>query len=249
MLIFVLFIFLLNGIFCEELNISRLWPGRLNYYESSLSDTLKGILETNLRCLKTSQILPDGVTTLPLPSSSSYDLFITQINVSNSLIEEWKAMGRPTHMRSDPSQCNPQSIKQKSIFNQTGCQLKGYMHKDAPRCQKSYLKWICDSSQKSIHDKTTNNFVVPDANHLLASSFPPQPWLLIGRNALISMCGVISYRCGFAHSSASCFFQNSRGGACPISLINQVIDSHQLTSRLSLSLLILAHILSLSHIL
>jgi len=78
-----------------------------------------------------------------------------------------------------------------------------YMSPSAPRCQTTYLKWICDHSRISMNDSRSNGFVIPEADHR-KSFLPPDPFLISARSALVSMCGQILATCGIVHLSTSC---------------------------------------------
>jgi hypothetical protein len=189
------------------------WPTRSKYYSTNLETTLSEILELNRDCKATAKVLPVGEIRVP---QNDNELFITEIPVKEEIYDFWKTMGR-AQVRADPAVCQPLPGKI-PFLNHSGCRLYGYMNKYAPRCQQSYLREICDSSSLPIYDRALPQYVPLEADHPHLTP-PPQPWLLTARNALVSRCGVISYRCGFAHSSVSCFFESARGAACPLAAL------------------------------
>ena len=211
---------------------AKMWPTRSTYYSSSLDTTLSGILELNHACTTTAKVLPVGEIRVP---QSDDELFITEIPVRKEIYDFWKAMGS-SQVRADPAVCQPLPGKV-PFLNHSGCRLYGYMNKHAPRCQQSYLREICDSSSLSIYESASPHYVPLESDHAHLPP-PPQPWLLTARNALVSRCGVISYRCGYAHSSVSCFFDSARRTACPLHALAQVSPLHPSLLSLPLPLLL-----------
>ena len=105
--------------------------------------------------------------------------------------------------RVEPQLCDHPYTRKRPIFNNSGCQLPGYMHIGAPRCQVKYLKWICDHSRISFDDSRSNGFVIPESDH--ANSFvPPVPWLLMANDVLVSLCGDVVHACGLVHTQSNC---------------------------------------------
>jgi hypothetical protein len=192
------------------------WPTRSKYYANSLETTLSGILELNGGCTTSTKILPVGEIRVP---QADDELYIAEIPVKKEIYDFWKGMGS-AQVRADPAVCQPLPGKV-PFLNHSGCRIFGYMNKHAPRCQQSYLREICDSSSLSIYDRALPHYVPLESDHAHLTP-PPQPWLLTARNALVSRCGVISYRCGYAHSSVSCFFDSARRAACPLGALAQV---------------------------
>jgi hypothetical protein len=220
---FLLFLFALAEAL-ETNKLSETWPLRSKYYEPDLETTLAGILELNPACKASATVLPPGDIRVP---PSGHEIFITEISVKKEIYEFWRQMER-AQARADLTVCNPPADKV-PFLNHTGCRHFGYQHRHAPRCQQDYLREICESSSRPIFEKSVPQFVPAEADHSHVAS-PPQPWLLTARNALVSRCGVISYGCGFAHSSASCSFDLARRSTCPLSSLDKVRERRATTS-------------------
>ena len=174
------------------------WTQKLIYYYPSVDEKMKDILSPD--CSRKLSILKDGLIQLP---SSNATINVASMPVKNEIMEWWKSIQRPNQMRVDPNLCDSVYTKRKPIFNGTGCQLQGYMHPSAPRCQNKYLKYVCDQSQIPIDESNGNAFVLPESDHR-KTLLPPQPWLLTARNSFVSMCGTISTDCGLIHTLSNC---------------------------------------------
>ena len=198
------------------------WTERQRYYFPTVEDKMKEILSD--KCLTKLTVLPDGVILLP-PSNAT--LNVASMPVKKEIVEWWRSMAKPSQMRVDPNLCDAVLTKRVPIFNNTGCQLQGYMHPSAPRCQTKYLKYVCDQSRIPIDIPASNSFVIPESDHSTAD-LPPQPWLLTARNSFVSMCGSISTACGLVHTTSNCMGTSSKYQAtkfiskCPSSLMNEV---------------------------
>jgi len=169
------------------------WNKRDNYYFASLEDKIKQISFQNA-CTNSFKRQPNSTINIPI---SVDDVYIAEFPVSAELFSWWIDIPKPKQMRVDPYICDVVYTKRLPIFNNTGCQLPGYMSPSAPRCQTKYLRWICEQSRLSIDDTSTNHFTIPEADHKSnAAHPPPQPWLLTAKNAIVSMCGQISLPCG-----------------------------------------------------
>lgn len=172
---------------------SYTWNKRENYYFTSIESKIQQISIQN-KCTASFKRQPDKSILIP---TSEDDIFISEFPVSKDIFNEWKSMDRPKQMRVDPYICDVVYTKKLPIFNNTGCQLQGYMSPSAPRCQTKYLRWICEQSRLPVNGIFANHFVIPESDHLSNAALPPpQPWLLTARNAIVSMCGQISMPCG-----------------------------------------------------
>lgn len=106
-------------------------------------------------------------------------------------------------MRVEPSLCDSAVRHKNPIFNKTTCQLSYIMNPSSPRCQISYLRWICDRARMPIADSRPNHFTLPEADHFNAY-LPPVPYLATARDAFVSLCGQVVTRCGLLHTTANC---------------------------------------------
>jgi hypothetical protein len=174
------------------------WNERNRYYFSSLLTKMTDTLSEG--CRRTLNVLNDGVILLP---SSSTILNVASMPPHSEIVKWWRALQKPQQMRVDPNLCDAVLTKKVPIFNNTGCQLRGYMNPSAPRCQNKYLKLICDQSRISIDDSRRNSFVLPESDHSTAE-LPPQPYLLTAKDSFVSMCGQISSYCGLVHTTSNC---------------------------------------------
>lgn len=174
------------------------WYERHRYYFSSLETKMKDVLSEG--CRKKLVVLNDGVI---LPPTSSAVVNVASMPAKGEVVKWWKELRKPQQMRVDPNLCDAVLTKRVPIFNNTGCQLKGYMSPSAPRCQNKYLKYICDHSRIPIDDSRKNSFVLPESDHSTAE-LPPQPWLLTAKDSFVSMCGQISSYCGLIHTTSNC---------------------------------------------
>jgi hypothetical protein len=172
------------------------WKEKDKYYYPSLEVKVKEIV--NGKC--------DTVIKKPsvdMVASPDHDITILELQVAGDLIEWWRLMPSPLQMRVDPYLCESVYFKKYPIFNNTGCQLPDYMSGSAPRCQTTYLKWICDQSKLNIADVSRNGFVIPESVHS-KSFMPPVPFLVLAKNSFVTLCGQIVSRCGIVHTTANC---------------------------------------------
>jgi hypothetical protein len=174
------------------------WNERHRYYFSSLVTKMTDTLSEG--CRRTLNVLNDGVILLP---SSSTILNVASMPPHIEIVNWWRALQKPQQMRVDPNLCDAVLTKKLPIFNNTGCQLRGYMNPSAPRCQNKYLKYVCDQSRIPIDDSRRNSFVLPESDHSTAE-LPPQPYLLTAKDSFVSMCGHISSYCGLVHTTSNC---------------------------------------------
>jgi hypothetical protein len=199
------------------------WKNKKSYYYPDIDVKMKEIL--NGQCSSSYKVFQGPQISVPADDSLVY---VTEMKASSDLYEWWRSFRKPQQMRVDPFLCEAVYLKKTPIFNNTGCQLPHYMNPSAPRCQTSYLKWACDKSKISIDDHASNFFVLPEADHSRAET-PPQPWILTGRNAFVSLCGQISARCGYVHTTANCMATGYKQKAaifhssCPYTLITDQV--------------------------
>eukprot|EP00596_Hydrurales_sp_CCMP1899_P000720 CAMPEP_0119036636 /NCGR_PEP_ID=MMETSP1177-20130426/4473_1 /TAXON_ID=2985 /ORGANISM="Ochromonas sp, Strain CCMP1899" /LENGTH=540 /DNA_ID=CAMNT_0006996791 /DNA_START=146 /DNA_END=1768 /DNA_ORIENTATION=- len=198
------------------------WRSRSEYYYQSVQEKMKFILSSN--CMTALNTLEKGTIQLPASDNS---LNVASMPVKQELLEWWKSIPSPKQMRVDPYLCQAVMMKKRPIFNNTGCQISGWMNPGSPRCQNKYLKYICEKSQIPIDNPQGNDFVVPESNHM-KSELPPQPWLLTIRNSFVSMCGDVSTKCGLVRTQANCqaiqetFDAKLFQSKCPLSLQDKV---------------------------
>lgn len=167
------------------------WKDIAHYYYPTLQHKLEAILYQD--CKKSYVILP--VNSSIITPSDRDKIYVIPFPPHERLETFWRNIPKPAQMRVDPYLCEAVNIKKRPIFNNTGCQLPHYMSSGAPRCQTSFLKWICDQSSMPINQSIANGFVLPEADHLTWIN-PPQPWLLSVRESLVTMCGQIVTKCG-----------------------------------------------------
>eukprot|EP01038_Epipyxis_sp_PR26KG_P010576 gene10576-14206_t len=159
-------------------------------------------------------------------SAELINIYVIPINEADLLL--WKSIIKPIQMRIDPALCLSVYEKPNPIFNVTGCKLKGYMHPSAPRCQNSYLKWICENAQMSIDELKPNHFILPEADHS-TTNIPPKPWLIRVTNSYVSMCGQIYSRCGLIHTTANCMANQQKP---LIEMIKNRCPKHSIVSKI-----------------
>lgn len=174
------------------------WTQKFKYYYPSVEAKMNEVLSPG--CSKKLTVLKDGLIQLP---SSNATINVASMPVTNEIMEWWKKIQKPNQMRVDPNLCDAVYTKKMPIFNNTGCQLQGYLHPSAPRCQNKYLKYVCEQSQIPIDEVNGNSFTLPESDHS-NTLLPPQPWLLTARNSFVSMCGTISTDCGLIHTMSNC---------------------------------------------
>jgi len=54
-----------------------------------------------------------------------------------------------------------------------------------------------------VEDPKSNLFVLPESDHA-KTDLPPTPWIVMAKNAFVSMCGQIYAKCGLVHTNANC---------------------------------------------
>jgi hypothetical protein len=182
---------ILNSLSVENVTDPYPWNNRYRYYFTSAANKMTEVLSPG--CLNKLTVLKDGLIQLP---ASGDEINVASFPVKQEIIDYWRSFNKPNQMRVDPNLCDAvMRAKKNPIFNNTGCQLPGYMNPSAPRCQNKYLRYICDQSRIAIDDPKRNGFALPESDHKTAE-LPPQPWLLTVRNSFVSMCGSISTKCG-----------------------------------------------------
>lgn len=178
------------------------WVKPETYYFNNIHDKMKVIMQPN--CTNHYKVI-DNSQDFEVPRSED-KLHVIILPIDKELYSWWKNIPKPKQMRVDPNLCEVVNTKKKPIFGNRGCQLPHYMAVSAPRCQTSYLKWICEHSQLPINQTTPNHFVIPESNHATWVD-PPTPYILVVRNAFSTMCGQLKTACGelacfvfFSHS-------------------------------------------------
>lgn len=172
------------------------WKERDNYYYHTIDKKIESIAHLQ-ECVDMIKKQSDNTIKIPISQDEAY---ISSFPVSKDLFRWWANIPKPQQMRVDPYICDVVYTKRLPIFNNTGCQLPGYMSPSAPRCQTQYLRWICEQARLPINSTTANHFILPEADHQSnMGAPPPQPWLLTARNAVVSMCGQVSLPCGEHH--------------------------------------------------
>lgn len=173
------------------------WNEQKSYYYDSIQEKINEIA-LSYNCKKSIKFIDNHTEVLP-----AYDdeIHVSVFPISHDILWWWKNIPRPNQMRVDPFLCESVYKKKRPIFKNNGCQLPHYMHPSAPRCQISYLKWICDKSK--LFDSDPRHFFLPESNHN-QSFIPPIPYLLITKNSLVSMCGTVVFKCGTIHTTANC---------------------------------------------
>jgi hypothetical protein len=201
------------------------WRDKWRYYFPTLQTKLTEII--NPKCIHTVNITNDWIVKVPTLDNVVH---AASVPVNKDIVCWWKGIPKPQQMRVDPNLCDQVYSKSRPIFNNTGCQVPAIMNPSAPRCQTKYLKWICDSARLSIDDKAPNHFVIPESNHN-TTDLPPHPWILTARNAVVSMCGHISFKCGLVHTTANCMSTGQKllskkfAETCSINLMGKVSNS------------------------
>lgn len=203
------------------------WNKRSSYYFTNLHHKMEELLafSPNTECDSKYVMLPDATMKVPLVHSNA-SFLASSFPVSKDLVDWWRAMHRPSSMRVDPYLCEVVYTKAKPIFKAKQCQIPTMMHPSAPRCQVTYLKWICEAAQRPLNDSALNPFVVPEADHA-TTEVPPDPYLVIAKDVFVSMCGQLHTKCGLLHTSANCRATGFRwkakkfGQNCPFSLLEQ----------------------------
>ena len=200
--------------------ITSTWRERWTYYHPTLEIKMKETLVGG--CLQSWKRLPDATTKLPADDATVY---ASSFPVAQDIMSWWKAIPAPRQMRVEPFLCEAPSTRKRPIWSNPGCQLPHYMHPSAPRCQTKYLKWVCEMAAVP-HDKVDSRggFILPESNHSSAE-MPPQPFLLMARNAIISLCGHMVVRCGLVRTTANCMASGYKVQAqlfhdtCPLSIV------------------------------
>ena len=176
-----------------HVDISYTWNKRSHYYFTNLTEKIKQVSLLNA-CISSFKVQQHNSIVVPVTQD---DVYIAEFPISKNIFDWWANIPKPRQMRVDPYICDVVYTKRLPIFNNTGCQLPGYMSPSAPRCQTKYLKWICEQARLPIEEVQPNHFSIPEADHRsnLAAP-PPQPWLITARNAIVSLCGQVSLSCG-----------------------------------------------------
>lgn len=209
------------------------WKSRERYYYPTVDKKMEEILDSS--CLKTVHRSLNGIITMP---ESTLIMKVTSLPVDKDIISWWRRFPKPKQMRVDPFLCDAVYSKRMPIFNNTGCQLPGYMNPSSPRCQTKYLKWACDNARIPMNSSYSNSFVLPESDHSTID-LPPQPWILTVRHSFVSMCGHISSACGLVHTTANCqaIAHETQATAfhkkCQVSQIDKVRVSHIRGSQFS----------------
>lgn len=217
MLHYFAFVFLL--LMCRRLDAEDQpfsWLRQEDYYFKKLDAKfrlmdIEGSCSNALSIRKKLEVPPKG------------EVYMSSIQVNDSLVQWWHSIPPPKQHRVDPLLCEAPYQRKKPIFDNDGCFMRLYMSKSAPRCQSKYLKYICDKSQMNIEDSTPNGFFIPEANHK-NTFMPPTPWILTVRDSFVTACGQISSQCGPIHTTTNCMAQTFsasyshtfRGGQCSV---------------------------------
>lgn len=196
------------------------WRERWTYYHPSLEVKMKETLVGG--CLQAWTRLPDATIRLPAGNGS---VSVSSFPVTADILQWWRALPAAKQMRVEPFLCEAPSTRKRPIWSNPGCQLPHYMHPSAPRCQTSYLKWICERASVP-HDRVDvlGGFVLPEARHATAE-VPPQPYLLTARHAIVSLCGHMVVGCGLVRTTANCMASGYKVQAqlfhdtCPLSIV------------------------------
>ncbi len=176
-----------------QVDLRYTWNKRANYYFTNVTEKIKQISLLN-SCISCFKVQHHNTITVPATLS---DVYIAEFPISKDIFDWWANIPKPRQMRVDPYICDVVYTKRLPIFNNTGCQLPGYMSPSAPRCQTKYLKWICEQARLPIEEVQPNHFSIPEADHRNnMAAPPPQPWLVTARNAIVSLCGQVSLPCG-----------------------------------------------------
>ena len=149
----------------------------------------------NLQLKLTEMMSPSCTSVIhPLPSKLITSLYMSQHNITAASIsipvkyeKFWKSIKAPLQMRVDPWLCDEPKLRLKPIFKNTGCIAPyGYMIQSAPRCQISYLQWICDNARSPINESKSNGFYIPESHHA-KSFYPPIPYIIKIRDSFVMM--------------------------------------------------------------
>jgi hypothetical protein len=175
------------------------WREKEKYYYPTVQQKSVDIVNGN--CTYT--LMRGDPDRIKFNNALNSDLLIYEFPIDNELLTLWQSMQSPVQMRIDPLLCDIVYTKKNPIFNNTGCQLPDYMSGSAPRCQTSYLKWICQQSKLDIHSQLGNNFALPESAHS-STEIPPTPYLVVANDSYVTLCGQIVSRCGMVHTTANC---------------------------------------------
>jgi hypothetical protein len=168
------------------------WIKPESYYFRHIDDKINATISQN--CSKVYTVIENS-NELELPTGLNSSLNIIVSPIRKELYTWWKSIPKPQQMRVDPNLCDVVKTKKRPIFENKGCQLPHYMALSAPRCQTSYLKWICDESRMPINETKPNHFVLPESNHQEWQD-PPAPYIITVRDAFSTMCGQLKTSCG-----------------------------------------------------
>jgi hypothetical protein len=111
-----------------EVEQEYVWRSRSEYYYQSIQEKMKFVLPST--CMSVLKTLKNG--TIEVPSSDN-TLNVASMPVNQELLEWWKSIPRPKQMRVDPFLCEAVMIKKRPIFDNVGCQIKGWMNPGSPR--------------------------------------------------------------------------------------------------------------------
>jgi hypothetical protein len=154
------------------------WKRVEDYYFPLLDHKMQLILDEG--CYNTYK--ETTMNTITIPISDSEIFASTFSTVVEELRPWWSKMRPASQLRVEPALCNSAKSKKKPIFYQNGCNLPHYMHPSAPRCQNSYLHWLCENAAMNITSTLRNGFIMPEANHSSAI-VPPFPFLLTAKRS------------------------------------------------------------------
>ena len=119
------------------------------------------------------------------------------------MVETWRNIAPPRQMRMDAQLCKEPWKFPNPVLKGDKCRNINYMHNGAPRCQASYLRWICDHSSMGRDIKKANGFILPESDHAKAD-VPPTPYMVVAQDAYVTMCGQIVKDCGLILPNAGC---------------------------------------------
>ena len=180
------------------------WKDKESYYFTDLRLKVHHMTDGMGRCEERVHLREEGSIDVP-PSANIF--FIRSIPYDLQLFQWWKMIAPPRQHRVDSLLCDAPQSKKRPIFDQDGCLIENYMMRSAPRCQNSYLKYLCYSTRKNVTDASPTSTFIPEADH--RSSFvPPMPWLLTTVNTTVSHCGHITSPCGNLRTTANCMASN-----------------------------------------
>ena len=181
---------ILNKLSCGTRELSSFeesfeWNEKNKYYFPKVEIKMKEMLGRN--CLKSYEISSSSSIIGTDSPSDVNNILVIQMPVTTEMISWWKNIKRPIQMRVEPRICNTSSYGRRPFFERKGCiDPAGYMSQSGPRCQTSYLKWICNHSKMDTNQIIPNGFILPESDHI-KTFFPPRPFILITRSSFVSM--------------------------------------------------------------